>query len=73
MGRQTLPEWWVEFIWQKIMLYPAEPGISKCHHFAALAPQGSPKTSSLCQIPAGFAMNQNKEPFSGMFAWRIRI
>jgi hypothetical protein len=50
-----------------------ELGITKCHHFAALAPQGRPELPFHHQIPAELAMNQNKEFFSGMLAWRIRI
>lgn len=57
----------------EFMLHLVELGITKCHQFAALAPQGSPKLPFHHQIPAEFAMNQNKEFVSGMFAWRIRI
>lgn len=68
MGKYSCSERWMEF-----MLYLVELGITKCHHLADLAPQGSPKLPSHYQIPAEFAMNQSKEFFSGMFAWRIRI
>lgn len=59
--------------WMAFMLHLVELGITKGHHFAALAPQGSPKLPSHRQIAAEFAMNQNKEFFSGIFARRIRI